>query len=58
MTTYFADDGSTKEKMIKKIVDHCGWEFKVSKQLQAASEPTKNELALLGRLDPEGVFIT
>jgi acyl CoA:acetate/3-ketoacid CoA transferase alpha subunit/acyl CoA:acetate/3-ketoacid CoA transferase beta subunit len=58
LTTYFAPDESTKEQMINKITDHCGWEIKVSKQVQAASEPTKNQLALLRSLDPEGVFIT
>ena len=41
LTTYFAADESTKEQMIKKIADHCGWELKVSKTVQAASEPTE-----------------
>ena len=57
LTGYFLKDDLTQEKIIKRIIDHCGWTLKVSGQLKELPEPTGKELALLRCLDPEGIFI-
>ncbi|MBN1381033.1 MAG: hypothetical protein JXA41_05110 [Deltaproteobacteria bacterium] len=57
LTHYFSADGTAKDDVLQKIADRCGWELKVSERVQAAAEPTVEELALLRSLDPEGVFI-
>jgi acyl CoA:acetate/3-ketoacid CoA transferase alpha subunit len=58
LTHYFSADGSAKDAALKKIVETCGWELKISRQVRAAAEPTAEDLTLLRSLDPEGVFIS
>ena len=57
LTGYFMNQEPNKENTIQRIADHCGWELKVSRQIEKVPEPTEEELTLLRCLDPEGVFI-
>lgn len=57
LTGYFGSDGSNKESSIREIKDRCGWELKVSDDIEELSAPTAEEVALLRLFDPERFFL-
>jgi acyl CoA:acetate/3-ketoacid CoA transferase alpha subunit/acyl CoA:acetate/3-ketoacid CoA transferase beta subunit len=42
---------------VKAISSACGWDLRISPQLEKLSPPTEKELQLLRSFDPEGVFL-
>jgi len=57
LTKYFASLGLSKEAQIAEIKENCGWDLKVAEALEEINPPTTEELAILGSLDPQGLFI-
>ena len=57
LTGYFGSDGLDTESAIREIKDQCGWDLKVSDDIEELSAPTKEEIALLRLFDPERFFL-
>ncbi|MFH1486248.1 MAG: CoA-transferase [Chloroflexota bacterium] len=57
LSKYFPNPKLTgKEECIRAVRENCGWELKVSPQIQEASPPTSEELKILRLLDPRQEF--
>lgn len=58
LTQYFPDPLlSDPQKILEKIRQNCGWDLKVSKDLNEVTPPSKKELEILRLFDPRGYFI-
>ncbi len=58
LTEYFPEPGlSGPQEHIERIKANCGWNLKVAPDIRASRLPTKEDLALLRALDPQGIFI-
>jgi len=55
---YFPKSELPEEKeRINEISSACGWDLRISPQLEKLSPPTSKELRLLRSFDPDGVFL-
>jgi acyl CoA:acetate/3-ketoacid CoA transferase alpha subunit/acyl CoA:acetate/3-ketoacid CoA transferase beta subunit len=58
LTGYFPNAGVSENRgRIKEISNACGWDLRISPELEKLSPPTEKELNLLRSFDPEGVFL-
>jgi acyl CoA:acetate/3-ketoacid CoA transferase beta subunit len=57
LTKYFTVPSMQGEDRLREITERCGWKVKVGKDLEKASPPTSEELAILRSIDPKGLFI-
>lgn len=58
LTKYFASaDYSSKEEAVKNIKANCGWDLKVSKNLERVAPPAREELRLLRIFDPRRHYL-
>ena len=58
LTKYFTNpDLSSKEEAIKAIKENCGWDLKVSENLEQVAPPALEELRLLRIFDPNKYYI-
>lgn len=58
LKAYFPlSESSEKKERIKEISDNCGWDLRISPQLEQLPPPSSKELKLLRSFDPEGVFL-
>jgi acyl CoA:acetate/3-ketoacid CoA transferase beta subunit len=57
LTGYFHGVEKDCDAVVRKIQEHCGWELRVSDDLEVLDAPRDDELALLRLFDPEGFFL-
>lgn len=57
LTGYFQGVGKDCDAVVRKIQEHCGWELRVSDDLEVLDAPRDEELALLRIFDPKGFFL-
>jgi acyl CoA:acetate/3-ketoacid CoA transferase alpha subunit/acyl CoA:acetate/3-ketoacid CoA transferase beta subunit len=57
LTGYSGSDALDKESAIREIKNLCGWDLKVSDDIEELSAPTNDEIALLRIFDPERFFL-
>jgi acyl CoA:acetate/3-ketoacid CoA transferase beta subunit len=57
LTGYLPAAGSTPAQAVAKIQAGCGWELRVSPQLEAVPAPTPQELQLIRLFDPRRTFL-
>jgi len=57
LTGYFRGIGDDRDAAVREIQKHCGWELRVSDDLDELDAPQDDELALLRLFDPEGFFL-
>ena len=58
LTQYFPDPVlSSSQKIIEKIRHNCGWDLKISEDLNEVPPPIQKELEILRLFDPKGYFI-
>ncbi|MFN8627083.1 MAG: CoA-transferase [Candidatus Binatia bacterium] len=57
LTGYYRNAGRTRDEIVDKIKDRCGWSLAVADDLEELSPATPEELALLRVFDPERFFL-
>jgi acyl CoA:acetate/3-ketoacid CoA transferase beta subunit len=57
LTGYFRGTGEDRDVAVREIQEHCGWELRVSDDLEVLDAPRDEELGLLRLFDPEGFFL-
>jgi len=57
LTGYYRSAGRTRDEIVGKIKERCGWPLAVAEDLEDLPPPTSEELALLRVFDPERFFL-